>query len=268
MTDNILKILDSVINDNEPRSFRDPQEYIFAQPGNEASDVYSYGMMLFKKISGKDYFETVGIPEDEFFMSCDTENDFPVISAENIPSEYSDISQLLCRMTMFRRESRISVKEISEMLKKDDIPEENRDSNENICLSQEKEFPALKNGSDYGIIVNNKRCGRIEFIKLYDSKDNTAAYYDIPVTEREEFTFPVSCRSSEYQEITNPSSVYGDCIIPAALIKAKTGKCHSVRITFKKENENLIPVICAADINGNIIKEIDHNNVEIIPYRK
>lgn len=276
MSDNILQILKTVINSDAPRSFRDPEEYISGLPGNEASEIYSYGMTIFRELTGKNYFEAVNIPEDEYFMSCDLENDFSIISPENIPSEYSEISDLLCKMTMFRRESRISLTEIKTLLSENSkdnnndkpaVIETESSLNPEKC-SQTEDFPKYKEGYDYGIIVNNKRCGRIEFIELYSCQNNKGTYYDIPVFEQGEFKIPVSVRSTEYKGVTNPSSVYGDCIIPAAMIKTKTENCHAVRVSLNKENDTMILSILLTDINGNILRTIGADKLEIIPYRQ
>ena len=273
MYDNILKILRSLVRNNAPRSFRDPQEYIYGQPGNEASDVYSYGMTIFQEITGKEYFESVGIPEDEYFMFCDTENDFSIIDPANIPEEYSEISQLLCKMTMFRRESRISKKELNELISEnnEEIETAEEKGTENIPeqenCSQTEDFPKCRDGFDYGIIVNNKRCGRIEFIELYSCQKNRGTYYDIPVLEPGDFKIPVSVRSPEYKGITNPSSVYGDCIIPAAMIKLKAEKGNSVRVELNRENDSMILSVSMTDINGNTACRIEKDQLEIIPYR-
>lgn len=270
VSDSIIKILDAVINSNAPRSFRDPQEYISGLQRNEASDVYSYGMMIFREITGKDYFEAVSIPEDEYFMSCDTETDFSVICPENIPADYHEISDLLCKMTMFRRESRISLNEIEKLLndnKNVTEPVAEKDNiQENQANSQTEIFPKYREGFDYGVIVNNKRCGRIEFIELYSSQNNKNTYYDIPVHEQGEFKIPVSARRTEYKNITNPSSVYGDCIIPTAMIKMKAEKCHAVRVVLDKEDDNMIISVSMTDINGNVIGSIGQDQLEVIPY--
>lgn len=275
VTDNSIGLLRSVINSSVPLSFRDPQEYIFAEPRNEASDVYSYGMMLFTQITGKNYFQVINIPEDEYFMSCDPENDFSVISPDNVPVEYSDIAQLISKMTMFNRNSRISMSElkgmIHENLTENGISTEEKEYNIQASESNDcnaEEFPVCRNGFDYGVIINNKRFGRIEFVKLLSSSETTGKYIDIPADSEENFKIPISVRSFEKSGITNPSSVYGDCIIPTAMIITDPGKSHSVRIALKKENNIIIPLISFTDISGNIISEHISEKTQIIPYKK
>lgn len=214
---------EKIINSDVPLNYRDPQEFIFGEERSEKSDVYSYGMYFFREICGRDYFDCCGVPEDEMFMMADTESEQSVIDEKFIPENYNYISELLKNMTVYRREMRISLQDAVSVLKSFDKAD--TDSVQKTAKDKPAEKSVNKSSSsdysvepeyDYGIILNNRRSGRIEFRPLLFS-DGRTEKYTVPVTGAEKFVIAVSKRHRDFSGISNPSSVYGDNIIPVGL---------------------------------------------------
>ena len=86
-----INVFSRLIEDREvPLQYKDPQEFINLEERNEASDVYSFGMILFRILSGCDYFEYIGIPADEYFMTIDFSLSGSVIERKYISDNYMD----------------------------------------------------------------------------------------------------------------------------------------------------------------------------------
>ncbi len=119
---------------------------------------------------------------------------------------------------------------------------------ENIAV-----FPQIQDDYDYGIILNNKRYGRIEFRCLYDCVSNETDYIDIPVKNDGLFTIGISKRQKEYKHISNPASVYGDNIIPSAILTTNIKEYNKIRISFEVQGRIIKINIYGLDINNNII---------------
>lgn len=260
----IKEIAEKIKSGEVPVQYRDPQEFMFGESRTAESDVYSFGMYIFGQISGQDYFKYAGIPEDECFMMADPDSEKSVIDEKFIPENFGYLAELLKRMTVYRKELRISSGEALRMLEKfaetemnetepADTAEEKRSAEE---YSQEKpeavpeseiadacheatsvyaEKYTVKPDYDYGIILNNRRSGRIEFRPLLFHDGRTEAY-TVPVEKQGEFVIAVSERHRDYAHISNPSSVYGDSILPVGLCSAEN--VNSARLSISAENES------------------------------
>lgn len=254
--------------------YRDPQEFMWNEERNDASEVYSCGMFLFSFIAGKDYFEYINTPADEYFMMADTDSDSSVIDAVYLPEKYIFLADIIKKMTVYRRDARISMeKALDELTKfasdeiktetsvqhentnersgdhtveKTDIPE----NEEQAKYFSETRFPVLEKDFDYGIILNNKRSGRIEFRPLYDFNGNSASC-DIPVTNLGLFRIAVSKRHRNFAHISNPSSIYGDNIIPVGIAEADGVTGEKVRISINNNSGEITVSVVQLDIGGN-----------------
>ncbi len=282
--------LDSAGKNEGTATYRDPQEFMYMESRDNSSYVYAFGMSLFKLLTGTDYFEYIHIPEDEYFMTMDPESDFPIIKPENVPDYISEFSKILGQMTMYKRKSRISVQTALDHLEhmydnhnnsneeKNDLQypqttDTNEEYNDDLTAALENikdeskknitelvkddtkvsVFPQIQNDYDYGVILNNKRYGRIEFRCLYDCVSNQTDHIDIPIKDGNAFTIGVSKRHKEYKQFSNPSSVYGDNIIPAAVINAQIGEYKKIRIEFHMQAGYITIKMYELDMNNNII---------------
>lgn len=246
----IKGVTGKIRNGEVPLNYRDPQEYMSGDSRTAESDVYSYGMYIFREISGTDYFERAGIPEDECFMMADPDSENSVIDEKYIPEEYSYLAPLLKKMTVYRRNLRIKTDEVLSVLESFSEPETqpgvlHRDDCSDASESAERhseetetnyELPdrySVKTDFDYGIILNNKRSGRIEFRPLLFHDGRTESY-TVPVQNPGRFTIAVSERNRDFSNVSNPSSVYGDCIVPVGL--AEADGVNSQRLCISVEN--------------------------------
>ncbi len=263
--DQIINLFfDMIKDDGAVLNYRDPQEYIQCQNRTSASDMYSYGMLLFKILMEKDYFEYIDTPPDEYFMMNDPQAEHSIVDGGILPDEYRNFSGLLDEMTKFQRENRISydvflqkIKELSQPINDNQTVENEAD--ENI-------FPEVLENYDYGVILNNKRAGRIQFLKLYDYEKGSTGAFDIPVTDDGVFRIAVSRRHKDNYKVTNPSSVYGDCILPTAIIEANIDACEKIRMVFEKISGKIKIQISIFDVMGNKISDIKNENIKISVY--
>ena len=92
------EFIEKIINGDVQPGYRDPQEFMSGEERDEKSDSYSYGMMLFNEISGRDYFTVSGTEEDEYFMMADPDSDGSVIDSKYIPDEYRFLSDFFSRL--------------------------------------------------------------------------------------------------------------------------------------------------------------------------
>ena len=261
------------------RTYRDPQEFMFAEEHDDAAEVYSLALWIFYESAGKDYFEVSGMPEDECFMMADPDSDESVIDAKYVPEEIKDISDLLVKATVYRRSRRISLNDFlaglaehenvsedtfsaapeaaenmpvtsentetaepentpenAEVIEQDEVSDTSEKTVENNgdCSETADRFAVLPD-FDYGIILNNKRSGRIEFKPLifFDGRSES---FTVPVENTGEFVIAVSRRHRDNAAYSNPSSVYGDRIIPVGL--AVTSSVGGQKIKIKLENKN------------------------------
>ncbi len=278
------------------RTYRDPQEFMFAEEHDDAAEVYSLAMRIFYEYAGKDYFEAAGTPEDECFMMADPDSDESVIDEKFVPDEIRDIADLLVKATVYRRSRRISLNDflaglseyenqnestmdvtdnlpaasekiceehsynlceetdrvgitenkaesifgddnsVSESTEQDEFSDNSEKSEDNEGGSSEiADIFAVLPDFDYGIILNNKRSGRIEFKPLlfFDGRSES---FTVPVESNGEFVIAVSRRHRDNAAYSNPSSVYGDRIIPVGL--ANTPSAGGQKIKIKLENKN------------------------------
>ena len=235
-------IVSMMENGEVPVNYRDPQEFIYREKRTPESDVYSFGMHIFEKICGKNYFEYSGVPEDECFMMADTDSDDSVISEKYIPADYSFIFPLLKNMTVYKKSLRISAQQaITELKKYNNEAEKSEEDNNPYKIIKDY---------DYGIILNNKRSGRIEFRVLLDHDGNKTAC-DIPVYESGTFRIAVSRRHRDFVHITNPSSVFGDKIIPVDIAGIENINAGKIRIYADSVNDELVVSVQESDINGS-----------------
>lgn len=259
------KIISMIKNGEVPLKYRDPQEMILGDERTPESDVYSYGMMIFEMICGKSYFEYSGIPEDECFMMADTESSDSVPDEKYIPDEVKFIFPIIQKMTVYRRNARADISSVLESLE-EILSAENSSIQENIetpvsenisddieKVSEEKTEDAdspykIISEYDYGVILNNKRSGRIEFKVILDYEGNIKPC-DIPVYESGIFSIAVSRRHCSNAHISNPSSVYGDCIIPVGIAKVQGVREGKIKIS-------------AENINGEIALYITENDLK------
>lgn len=241
-------IVSMMENGEVPVNYRDLQEFIYREERTPESDVYSFGMLIFEKICGKNYFEYSGVPEDECFMMADTDSDDSVISEKYIPADYSFIFPLLKNMTVYKKSLRISAEEAITELKKYNQKDESFEA-ENNSREENNPYKIIKD-YDYGIILNNKRSGRIEFRVLMDHEGNKTAC-DIPVYESGTFRIAVSRRHRDFGHITNPSSVFGDRIIPVDIARAENINAGKIRIYADSVNDELVVSVQETDINGS-----------------
>ncbi|WP_044973555.1 hypothetical protein [Ruminococcus sp. HUN007] len=102
------KFSQMITGEENSRIYKDPQEFMFGEEHTEASEVWSLGLRLFYAISGRDYFDVSGVPEDECFMMADPDSDSSLIIEKYIPDEYTEFAGLLKDATVFRRDGRIS----------------------------------------------------------------------------------------------------------------------------------------------------------------
>ena len=267
------------------RTYRDPQEFMFAEEHDDAAEVYSLALWIFYESAGKDYFEVSGMPEDECFMMADPDSDESVIDAKYVPEDIKDIADLLVKATVYRRSRSISlndfliglsdhenvsedtfsaapeaaenmpvtsentetaeteiiseneaVPENVEVIEQDEVSDTSEKNVENngVCSETADRF-ALLPDFDYGIILNNKRSGRIEFKPLLFF-DGRSECFTVPVENTGEFVIAVSGRHRDNAAYSNPSSVYGDRIIPVGL--AVTSSVGGQKIKIKLENKN------------------------------
>ena len=268
------------------RTYRDPQEFMFAEEHDDAAEVYSLALWIFYESAGKDYFEVSGMPEDECFMMADPDSDDSVIDAKYVPDKIRDIADLLVKATVYRRSRRISLNDFlaglseyenqneSTMDVTDNLPAASEkiceEHSHNICeetdravitennaehisgdnnfVSENTEQNEVSDNSetsadrfavlpdfDYGIILNNKRSGRIEFKPLlfFDGRSES---FTVPVESNGEFIIAVSRRHRDNAAYSNPSSGYGDRIIPVG--RANTPSAGGQKIKIKLENKN------------------------------
>ncbi len=259
------------------RTYRDPQEFMFAEEHDDAAEVYSLAMRIFYEYAGKDYFEAAGTPEDECFMMADPDSDESVIDEKFVPEEIKDIADLLLKATVYRRSRRISMndflaglsehendsedtvsvqneKPVTENITGEISAENNavsgnceavmqNDISDNSDIPVENEGECIKSGDrfsvlpdhDYGIILNNKRSGRIEYKPLL-FPDGRCESFTVPAEGGGEFVIAVSRRHRDDAAYSNPSSVYGDRIIPVGL--AAVSSVNGQKIKIRLENRN------------------------------
>lgn len=251
----IRKFIEKIQSGEIPVQYRDPQEFIYGDERSDKSDAYSYGMYFFREIAGADYFECAGVPEDEFFMMADPDSDSSVIDKKYIPEEFQNYADLLKNMTVFRRDMRISVSEAEDILsglikENENTAESGTETEESVQedLSEDKESIsaspqihdryAAEADYDYGIILNNRRSGRIEFRPLLFCTGKTESY-SVPVEKNGRFVIAVSRRHRDYSGISNPSSVYGDRIIPVGLAEAEDVDSAKLRISVENPGGKL-----------------------------
>lgn len=254
----IRRFIDKIQSGEVPDNYRDPQEFIYGDSRTEESDVYSYGMYFFAEITGKDYFKICEVPEDEFFMMADPDSESSVIDEKYIPEEYAFLSELLKKMTVFRRNMRISCKKVTEILS-GFTAEETLDSEKTdeeripdecyVSASEEHDAYSVKDDYDYGIILNNKRSGRIEFRPLL-FHNGKCEKFSVPVEEPGRFVIAVSKRHRDHQDISNPSSVYGDMIIPVGLAESVVDS-PKLRISVENSEGKLKVIFDALSSAGN-----------------
>ena len=293
------------------RTYRDPQEFMFAEEHDAAAEVYSLALWIFYESAGKDYFEVSGMPEDECFMMADPDSDDSVIDEKYIPDEIKDFAGLLVKATVFKRSGRISLNDflaglsehedqsgvISEKTDKSDsvisepdsspesndqtvtreteteeipdVPEVSRQNNftdamaasetdadetagvsetDNENQSSDDRFSVIPD-NDYGIILNNKRSGRIEFKPLlfFDGRNES---FTVPVENEGEFIIAVSRRHRDNAAYSNPSSVYGDRIIPVGLAKTPSVSGQKIKITLENQNGKLTADFTDLSLSG------------------
>lgn len=230
---------EKIINGDVPLRYRDPQEFMFGEERDEKSDSYSYGMMLFNEISGNDYFAASGTEEDEYFMMADPDSDGSVIDLKYIPDEYRFLSDFFLKTTAWKRNERITLSEAAALLSelgKEEVcePEETavQEPEKEETVSEVQDKYSVEEDYDYGIILNNKRSGRIEFRPLLFYTGSTEKY-DMPVDKPGKFVIAVSKRHRDYRDISNPSSVYGDVITPVGLVMGENVNSSSIRISIE-----------------------------------
>lgn len=276
--------LDTAENAEEITQYRDPQEFMYMEGRDGASFTYAFAMYLFLTLTGKDYFEHIRIPADEYFMTIDPDSDIPVISPSEIPDEISEFSDILAKMTMYRRKSRISLKEAMEILRKmydpdysavsEEIAEEHQEPVAQDVIQEEKAdtlsefeisdeinttqnktitFPEIDEEYDYGLILNNKRSGRIEFSRLYDCDSGNGSDILLPLRDSGDFRIGISKRHRDYRYISNPSSVYGDNIIPCAVLTADIKGFDRIRVAFERSDGKIkVSVYGANSVSGGV----------------
>lgn len=245
-----------------PAGYSDPQKYIYGDSGTEASDVYSYAMYFFREMTGKNYFEYSGIPEDEFFMMADPDSEKSVIDEKNIPAEYSGFADILKKMTVFRRDARMTLSDVTEALEKINsentvneekaVPEVSVPETEaepDITSFTDSDKYSVEPDFDYGIILNNKRSGRIEFRPLLHYSGKSEGF-TVPVDEKGRFVIAVSKRHRDFEHISNPSSVYGDNIIPVGLACAEAVDCDRLYISAENINGKVAVNFNEASFSG------------------
>ncbi|WP_044973554.1 hypothetical protein [Ruminococcus sp. HUN007] len=108
---------------------------------------------------------------------------------------------------------------------------------------------ALLPDYDYGIILNNRRSGRIEFIPLL-FHDGRSESYVVPADEKGEFTIAVSRRHRDDAAYSNPSSVYGDRIIPVGLAKTSSAGGQKIKIKLGIKNGKLTAEFTDVSLSG------------------
>ncbi len=240
---------------NVSKTYRDPQEFMFAEEHDEAAEVYSLALWIFYESAGKDYFEVSGMPEDECFMMADPDSDDSVIDEKYIPEEIKDISDLLVKATVFKRSGRISFNDFLAVLSEYEvqngvISEETAGVSEtdNENQSANDRFSVIPD-HDYGIILNNKRSGRIEFKPLlfFDGRNES---FTVPVENEGEFIIAVSRRHRDNAAYSNPSSVYGDRIIPVGLAKTPSVSGQKIKITLENQNGKLTADFTDLSLSG------------------
>ncbi len=265
------KFTEKILSGEVPLNYRDPQEFMFGDARTEASDVYSYAMYIFRSIAGKEYFEAAGVPEDEFFMMADPDSESSVIDGIFIPEEYSALADILKKMTVLDRKHRADISGALKMLAEyensaeaditEPVPEAVCEAGESteaesVCAVQNNEQIqqitgryAVEPDYDYGIIVNNKRSGRIEFRPLLFYTGKTESY-SVPSSQNGEFVIAVSKRHRDYAHISNPSSVYGDHIIPVGLAAAAAPETPVTGIEINSEQGELKVVFSELSASG------------------
>ncbi|MBP1566371.1 MAG: hypothetical protein J6A58_11515 [Oscillospiraceae bacterium] len=252
LKDKLDLFLKSVQNKEHIGKYRDPQEFMGVYQSDEASEVYSCGMFLFELLFGKDFFEYISTPSDEYFMMADTEG--AVIERKYICEEYAVFSDILEKMTMYKRENRISLEECIQIIEKAEKDLTFSEKEKNPEKSSEcSSFPYIEKNYDYGIILNNKRSGRIQFVKLLDNENGSMQRYEIPVDESGTFKIAVSRRHKSKSHITNPSSMYGDCIEPYALISTEFNGFDKLSVELKNDNSQMSVKLCGIDFSGKIV---------------
>ena len=241
------EFIEKIINGDVQPGYRDPQEFMSGEERDEKSDSYSYGMMLFNEISGRDYFTVSGTEEDEYFMMADPDSDGSVIDSKYIPDEYRFLSDFFSKTTAFKRNERILPSEAAALLSEFNRikcePEgpffqEEKADNAAETVSEVQDRYSVEEGYDYGIILNNKRSGRIEFRPLLFYTGDTEKY-DMPVDKPGRFVIAVSKRHRDYCNVSNPSSVYGDVIIPVGLSAGEDVDSSSIRISIENQGGKL-----------------------------
>ena len=278
------------------RTYRDPQEFMFAEEHDEAAEVYSLAMWMFYELTGKDYYETAGTPEDECFMMADPDSENSAINEKYIPEEIKDFADLLLKATVYKRSRRISLNDflaglsehedkngvISEetvTLKSESSPEiiyqteepekQTGEGSDTVKAPAQKSVPEdegksteTENSSeemndrfsvlpdhDYGIILNNKRSGRIEFRPLlfFDGRSES---YALPAGCGGEFIIAVSRRHRDNAQFSNPSSVYGDRIIPVGLAVTPYANGQKIKIKLENREGKLAAVFADISLSG------------------
>jgi len=285
--------LETADNAEEITQYRDPQEFMYMEGRDGSSFTYAFAMYLFLTLTGKDYFEYIRIPADEYFMTIDPDSDVPVISPSEIPEEISEFADILAKMTMYKRKSRISLKDAKDVLKKmydpdyvpdseltdnvrsehEDIPEEQADTlgefeiSDEINTTQNKTitFPEIDEEYDYGLILNNKRSGRIEFSRLYDCDSGNGNSIILPLRDSCDFRIGISKRHRDFRHISNPSSVYGDNIIPCAVLSADIKGFDRIRIAFEQSDGKIKVNVFGADSVSSSVPERQSVRTEIRP---
>ncbi len=278
------------------RTYRDPQEFMFAEEHDEAAEVYSLAMWMFYELTGKDYYETAGTPEDECFMMADPDSENSAINEKYIPEEIKDFADLLLKATVYKRSRRISLNDFlaglsehedkNRVISEETVTLKSESSPEIIYQTEEPEkqtgegsdtvkAPAQKSVSedegkstetenssedmndrfsvlpdhDYGIILNNKRSGRIEFKPLlfFDGRSES---YALPAGCGGEFIIAVSRRHRDNAAYSNPSSVYGDRIIPVGLAVTPYANGQKIKIKLENQEGKLAAVFADISLSG------------------
>lgn len=236
MTDiKVLKtMLDNITSGQAPLKYKDPQEFLKNMCRDESSDIYSFGMYFFRLITGSEYFEYINVPEDEYFMTSNMDDDVSVID-----EDMGCYSQMLAGMTKYTRELRWSKSQvisfISALIAKEQAGRDDK------TVRQSGQFTA-QNGFDYGIIVNNKRTHRIMYQKMLSETYDES--FTVCVVPGRSFQIAVSKRELKYDHITSPSTVRGKAITPLGILEISPGACAKISIRFCHDDSKNITFRC------------------------
>ncbi|MDO5560783.1 MAG: hypothetical protein Q4F95_14480 [Oscillospiraceae bacterium] len=237
---NLLSVIQNELRSGKaPEKYKDPQEFVCNLCRDSSSQIYSFAMDIFRKITGTEYFEYKNVPEDEYFMTCDLSGEDSVIKLSPSDGDIFEIAPMLSMMTMIRRELRCSAENAAGYV---DSLISASDTREDKAHKADESSIKISGGYDYGIIVNNKRSGRIMFQKMLG--DDYAQDYTICTENQSTIRIAVSRREKKYEHITNPSTVRGRFIEPFGILDIDALGCVKIKIRMITYNDMDICFSC------------------------